>query len=56
MAALHEAQCVCKRVRESCITGDGAVEDADDAKGVAVVVHGAEVAARPDLQHIGDAG
>ncbi len=32
------------------------MEDSDDAECVAVVVHGAEVARRPDLQHVGDSG
>lgn len=42
--------------QRGAVTSNGAVQHADDAIGVAVVVHGAEVAGRPDLQHIWDSG
>ena len=53
--ACRKRQRIWRVLGERCITCDGAVEDADDAEGVAVVVHGAEMAAGPDLQHVGDA-
>ena len=38
------------------LTRDGAVQHADDAEGVAVIVDGREVPRRPDLHHVGYPG